>query len=279
MNLLEAWQLYEQDKTLEGHSQNTIHDYKIQLNMWYRYFGDKDIDTITVFDLKQFLVEKGSHLMLSSLGQRIRVMRSFFRWVSEEGYCTSNPARKLKEPKLPHNIPKAYNEEETEILREACVTKLEHALTEFFYSTGCRISEVQMLDKSDINWENRSCIVRGKGNKQREVYFSLKAKIWLKWYLAERTDDDPSLFVTQRAPHRPTTDTIRRNIKIVGKKSKITKNVTPHKWRHTFATHMLNKGAPLEGVQDQLGHADLKTTRIYCQLSGVRRKMIHDTYF
>lgn len=279
MNLSEAWVLYEQDKQIEGFSQNTLGGYKTQMNMLVRHFGEKDLNDITVFDLKQYLVEKGSHLKPSSLGQRIRVIRAFFKYFSDEGYCERNPSSKLKEPRLGSIVPKAFSEEEAELLREACKTPLEHALTEFFYSTGCRISEVQQLNLSDINWENRSCIVNGKGSKQREVYFSLKAKIWLRWYIDLRTDEDPALFVTDRAPHRPSTATMRRNIKVVGKQSGIDKRVCPHYWRHTFATHLLNRGAPLEAVQDQMGHCDIKTTRIYCQLSGVRRKEIHTRYF
>jgi len=279
VTLSEGWQLYVADKTIEGLSPNTLGDYKTQMNMLIRYFGDKDINGITVFDLKRYLAEKGSHLMLSSLGQRIRVMRTLFRYFSDEGFCEKNPAARLKEPKLPDQIPKAFSEEETVMLEEACKNPKEHALTEFFFSTGCRISEVQALNKSDINWENRSCVVMGKGSKQREVYFSIKAKIWLKWYIDSRKDADLALFVTDRAPHRMSKDTMRRNIKIVGKQSNLGRNMYPHMWRHTFATHMLNAGAPIEGVQEQLGHTSIKVTRRYCRLSGVRRKQIHDTYF
>lgn len=279
MNLKELWELYYQDKTLENFSIKTLKGYKTQCNLLIRYFGNKDIQKITVFDLKQYLIERGGHLKPSSLGMRIRFIRTFFRYASDEGYIISNPTVKLREPKLGKSIPKALNEEEIEYFREACSSNLEKALTELFFNTGCRVSEIQQLNKEDIDWENRSCIVHGKGCKQREVYFGLKAKILLKWYLNERKDDCSALFVTQRDPHRPTVDTLRRNIKTICKKSNVNKNVTPHTMRHSFATHMLNKGAPLEAVQDQLGHVSIKTTKIYCQLSGIRRKMIHDTYF
>jgi integrase/recombinase XerD len=111
------------------------------------------------------------------------------------------------------------------------------------------------------------------------VYFSLKAKIWLKWYIDSRTDEDKALFVTERAPRRMSVDMIRYVVKRVGKQAKLDQSVYPHLWRHTFATHMLNRGAPLEGVQDLLGHAKIETTKIYCQLSGARRKQIHTSYF
>lgn len=280
MNLLEIWKFYEQDKTLEGYSPATLKGYKVQTALLYRYFGDQDINTITMFDLKKYLLETGGHLKPSSLGARIRFIRAFFKWASDEGYCESNPARKLREPRLGNRIPKAFSEEDTELLREACNTYQEHALIEFTYSTGCRVGEVSRVNINDINWENRSLVVIGKGNKQREVYFSLKAKIWLQWYLNSRNDDNPALFITQRRPYRRLSiGMIRYVIKRVGRQAHIEKSIYPHLWRHSFATHLLNKGCPLEGVQDLMGHAKLETTKIYCSLSGARRKNMHDTFF
>ncbi len=279
MNLLESWALYEQDKKLEGFSPATLKGYRIQLNLLSRYFGEKDINEITVFDLKQYLIEKGSHLKPSSLGMRIRFVRAFFRWATDEGYCDKNSASKLKEPRLGNYIPKAFSDEEIELLREACKTKLENSLTSFLFATGCRAGEIYKLNKTDINWENRSCIVNGKGDKEREVYFDIRTKLWLKWYIESRKDDNPALFVTQRMPHRLSIDMIRYVVKRVGRRAGMNIDVFTHRYRHSFAGHMLNRGCPLEAVQDQLGHADIKSTRRYCQLSGARRKQIHDTYF
>jgi len=279
MHLTEAWQLYVADKTLEGYSKTTLRGYLIQNNLLIRHFGDTNINEITLLDLKNYLIKKGGHLKPSSLGARIRAIRAFFRWATDEGYIDRNPAAKLREPKLGARVPKAFSEEESELLCEACDTKLEHALTEFLFSTGCRVGEVYGLNRSDVDWENRSCIVIGKGDKQREVYFSLKAKIRLKWYLESRTDQDPALFVTQRAPHRLSIEMMRYVVKRIGRQAHLDKRIYPHLWRHTFATHLLNRGAPLEAVQDQMGHCDIKTTRIYCQLSGARRKEIHTRYF
>lgn len=280
MKLSEAWELYLADKQLEKFSPVTLESYRVQKNLLVRHFGDKDINEITIFDLKQYLIEKGGHLKASSLGARIRFIRAFFKWLSDEGYCTKNPTTKLKEPKLGSRIPKALTDEEAELQREACRIPQEHALTEFLFSTGCRVGEVHRLNRSDVNLENRSCLVIGKGDKQREVYFSRRAKIWLKWYLDSRNDDCPALFVTQRRPYRRLSiDMIRYVVKRVCRQSNSPKNTYPHIWRHTFAMHMLDKGAPLEAIQDQLGHADLRTTKIYCRLSGARRKEIHDRYF
>ena len=279
MLLSEAWQLYVADKTIERFSLVTLKNYKIQFNLLSRYFGDVDIEDITLLGLKNYLIEQGGHLKPSSLGQRIRAMRAFFRWATDEGYCERNPAAKLREPREGKHLPKALSEEDTELLREGCQTPLEHALVEFAYTTGCRIGEMYRLNRNDINWENKSVIVTGKGNKQREVYFNIKCNIWLKKYLSKRTDNDPALFVTQRAPHRMSTDEIRYIVKRVAKQSDVETNVYPHILRHSFATHLLNQGAPMEGIQSLMGHEKSTTTEVYAQLAGPRRKEIYTKYF
>lgn len=279
MLLTEAWQLYVADKQIEGFSPATLKGYKIQHTLLVRHFGDIDVETITLPDLKNYLIEKGGHLKPSSLGMRIRFIRAFFRWATDEGCCVANPARKLREPKLGQRVPKALNEEDTVMLQEGCKTPLEHALINFMYSTGCRIGEVYRLNRNAIDWENRSCIVLGKGNKEREVYFSIKAAIWLKKYLASRKDGDMALFVTERAPHRMSIAQLRYVVKRVAKRSEVEANIYPHKLRHSYATHLLNNGAPLEGIQTLLGHSKLETTRLYAQLSGPRRKEIYTRYF
>lgn len=279
MLLTEAWRIYAADKQIEGFSPVTLKNYQIQHNLLLRYFGDIDLDKITLPDLKTYLVEKGRHLKPSSLGQRIRAIRAFFRWANEEGYCSGNPARKLKEPKLGKALPKALNEEDTEVFKEGCTTPMEHALVEFMYSTGCRVGEVHLLNRNSINWDSRSCVVFGKGSKEREVFFSIKAAIWLKKYLNSRKDADVALFVTQRKPHRLSIDMIRYVVKRVARHSEVDANVYPHKLRHSYATHLLNNGCPMDGIQTLLGHAKIETTMIYAQLSGPRRKEIYSRYF
>lgn len=279
MLLTEAWQLYAADKQIEGYSPTTLRGYKIQFNLLLKHFGDIELDKIALPDLKTYLIEKGGHLKPASLGMRIRSIRAFFRWANEEGYCSGNPARKLKEPKLGHPLPKALNEEDTVALEEGCKSPVEHALVEFIYSTGCRVGEVHRLNRNAIDWDNRSCIVLGKGSKEREVYFSIKAAIWLKKYLKGRKDNDVALFVTERAPRRLSIEMIRYVVKRVARNSDVAANVYPHKLRHSFATHLLNNGAPMECIQTLLGHAKLETTMIYAQLSGPRRKEIYRRYF
>lgn len=279
MLISDASRLYLADKKIEGFSPYILKGYKLQHELLIRYLGDIEMDEITLIDLKEYLVKAGGHLKPASLGARIRALRAFLRWATDEGYCDTNPARKLREPKLGTRVPKALNEEDTVMLQEGCKTPLEHALINFMYSTGCRIGEVHRLNRNAIDWENRSCIVLGKGNKEREVYFSIKAAVWLKKYLNSRTDNDVALFVTERKPHRMSIAQIRYVVKRVAKRSEVEANVYPHKLRHSYATHLLNNGAPMEGIQTLLGHTKLETTMLYAQLSGPRRKEIYTRYF
>ncbi|WP_192825070.1 tyrosine-type recombinase/integrase, partial [Peribacillus frigoritolerans] len=176
---------------------------------------------------------------------RIRFIKSLFRWAQDENLINGNPASKIKEPKLELRVPKYLSEEEIEHLREACHTTFENALFEFMYSTGCRIGEAITLDRASINFSNQSAIVLGKGRKEREVYFNTRCEIWLKRYLSERKDHEEALFVTTRAPHRMSISQARNIIKLVAKRTDIKKSIHPHQLRHSYATNLLNNGAPL----------------------------------
>ncbi|WP_404457166.1 tyrosine-type recombinase/integrase [Oceanobacillus kapialis] len=269
MLLSEAWEKYHSDKRIEGYSSLTLKVYGFQCNLLKRYFGDIRIGDITTENLKQYLVEAGEHLKPFSLGHRVRFIKSLFKWIHEEGYIFKNPAAKLKEPKLGKRIPKFLSAHEIEHLREGCYTSMENALIEFFYSTGCRIGEVAKLNRDDIHFIGNSVIVHGKGDKEREVYFNIRCAIWLKRYLDERDDNQPCLFVTERKPiRRMSVDTLRHIVKRISNRAGINKTIHPHQLRHSFATHMVNNGAPLEVIQSLLGHEKSETTRIYAHLKG-----------
>ena len=197
-----------------------------------------------------------------------------------KGYIPKNPAAKLKEPKLGKRIPKFLSDLEIEHLREACHTTMEKALFEFFYSTGCRIGEVVKLNRDDIDFRTNSVIVHGKGDKEREVYFNTRCSIWLKRYLDERDDEEPCLFITERRPkRRMSIDNLRYIIKRISNRAGIKKSIHPHQLRHSYATHMINNGAPLEVIQSLLGHEKSETTKIYAQLSGKLRQDFYSKYF
>ncbi len=221
------------------------------------------MNNITTLQLKNYLAESSNNLKPSSLSHRIRFIRSLFRWSHEEGIIELNPASKIKEPKVGKRIPKFLTEREIECLRDACFIPVEKALFEFMFSTGCRIGDIVSLDRNSINWGNQSAIVRGKGDKEREVYFNIRCDIWLKKYLDSRDDNDPAIFVTERSPHRMSIAQMRYIIKRISKRAKINKTIHPHQLRHSYATHLLNNGAPLEVIQSLLGHEKSETTRIY----------------
>ncbi|PWW32454.1 phage integrase family protein [Cytobacillus oceanisediminis] len=139
-------------------------------------------------------------------------------------------------------------------MREACISPMENALFEFMFPPGCRIGEIVSLESNWINWSNRSAIVRGKGDKEREVYFNIRAEIWLKRYIDSRQDKDPAIFVTERQPHRMSIAQKRYVIKRISVRAGINKEIHPHQLRHSYATHLLNNGAPVEVIQSLLGH-------------------------
>lgn len=280
MLLSKAWESYQSDKLLEGYSQQTMKAYSTQFNLLTRNFcKELNIEEITQSDLKAYLVKDSDRLKPSSLGHRIRFVKSLFKWAHDEGVLKSNPARKLKEPKASVRIPKFLTEKEIEYLREGCYSAFEHTLFEFMYSTGCRIGEMVLLDKENLNLENHSAIVTGKGDKEREVYFNIRCEIWLKRYLKERSDFDRALFVTERDPHRLSIAQMRYVIKRIANRAGINKSIHPHQLRHSYATHMMNNGAPLEVIQNLLGHEKSETTRIYAQLSGSIRRELYRKYF
>ncbi|WP_301109599.1 tyrosine-type recombinase/integrase [Sporosarcina sp.] len=280
MLLTQAWEKYQMDKTIEGFSPLTLKTYGFQHQLLLRYLGEVHMDDVTTDQLKQYLIEEGSHLKPSSLGHRVRFIRSLFRWTHEEGFIRKNPASKLKEPKSGKRIPKYLTKREIEYLREGCHTTLEKALFEFFYSTGCRIGEIAKLNRSDINFIDNSVIVLGKGDKEREVYFDIKCSIWLKRYLGERGDEEACLFVTERHPKkRMSVDTLRYTIKRISKRVGLSKTIHPHQLRHSYATHLVDNGAPLEMIQSLLGHEKSETTRIYAHLSGKIRQDFYKRYF
>ena len=282
MKILEAWEWYEKDKKLLNFSPYTLKSYKIHTNLLAREFENCDIGDLTYLDLKGYLY-KQTHLKVSSLIARVRFMRSFFRWAVDEGHINTNPAAKIKEPKADKNLPKFLTEEETETLRANCESKIEHAIIEFMYTTGCRVGEIVKLNRGDINWDNGSVIVDGKGGFEREVYFNTKCKIWLEKYLSSRNDQESPLFATQRkydGKHRRlSVSQLRGILKRVAKRAGLDGSVYPHRLRHSYATHMLNNGASMDIIRHMLGHQKQESTEIYAHLSNQRKKEMYKRFF
>lgn len=280
MTLEELWMLYEADKRILGFSPHTLKAYSLQLKMLIREMGNLELEEVSLNLLKDYLAKQTERLKPSSLGHRIRFIRSLFRFAFEEGHIPKNPSLKLREPKMDKRIPKFLIEEDVIHLKISCHSPREHALLEFLYCTGCRVGEVQKLNIEDINLENCSAIVNGKGSKQREVYFTTECKVWLKRYLESRGDSSKALFVTESHPiRRLSIPTIRHSIKLLAARGEVAANVYPHRFRHTYACQLLDNGAPLEFIQGMLGHEKASTTQIYAQLRGERRRELYRRYF
>lgn len=269
--------LFVSAKRLEGLSELTLKGYQIELRIFAKHIH-RPVEEVSTSDIRIYLGQFDK-LKISSISSKLSVLKSFYGWLADEEIISKDPAKKIKAPKKEKRLPKALNVEEFELLRENCKTLRERALVEVFYATGCRLSEVQGMNRSDINWQVMSAKVVGKGNKEREVFFSHKSFYHLKKYLLQRGDVEDALFVTERKPYRRVSNrAIQREFKIIADRTGIKKSIHPHILRHTFATDLLNNGADLASVQALLGHEDPATTQIYAQVTDDKKRQAHKQY-
>jgi len=276
-NLKHSINLFMSIMKMDGLSPLTLKSYTLELKLFQAYLK-KPTSQITPSDIRTYLSQYSS-LKTSSISTKLSILKSLFSYLTSEGIITSNPTSRIKPPKKEKRLPKSLSIEELEMLRESCHTLRERAVIEIFYSTGCRLSEIRNLNLDDINWQDTSVKVIGKGNKEREVFLSPKCVYHLKKYIASREDDDPSLFVRERNPHtRVSIRAIQQEFKRFAHRSGIPKTIYPHLFRHTFATDLLNNGADLAAVQSLLGHEDPSTTQIYAVVTRKNRKRSHRRY-
>lgn len=270
----EKIEMFMSGKQLEGLSRITLEDYKIKM----RPFADqvkKKVEDITTNDIRVYL-SQFSHQKRSTQSGKLSVLKSFFGWLTAEDVIPRDPTAKIKPPKKEKRLPKALTIEELEQLRESCRSTRQRMILEVLYATGCRLDEVYKLNRSDIDFQTMSCKVVGKGNKEREVYFSYKAMFHLKKYFLSRSDECPALIITERKPYRRLSHRgIQREIRILAEQSGLDKKCIPHTLRHTFATLTLNNGAELAAVQELLGHENPATTMVYTSLSAERKREQH----
>lgn len=207
-----------------------------------------------------------------------RIFSSFFSWLEDEDYITKSPVRRIHKIKTDSRVKEVLTDEQLEVLRDNCTEKRDLAIIDLLSSTGIRVGELVKLNRSDINFQERQCVVFGKGNKERTVYFNARTKIHLEKYLLERSDDEPALFVALKSPFkRLSISGVEVRIKELGKKVKISK-VHPHKFRRTLATMAIDKGMPIEQVQKLLGHVRIDTTLHYAMVNQNNVKMAHRKY-
>jgi integrase/recombinase XerD len=219
-------------------------------------------------DLRMFLALMSKGKQASTVNGYITMLKGFFGWLQSEEYILNNPAYKLKQTKVPRIIREPYKAENVERLREACKTEREKALFELLDSTACRISELDDIKIEDINWQEQSIKVFGKGSKERVVYFSTKAKLHMQEYLNTREGESEYLFISERGSHKHIkVRALQLIISKIKDRAAIDERVHCHKFRRTQATRLLNQGMRIEGVQGILGHTTPTTTQIYAQLS------------
>jgi integrase/recombinase XerD len=259
--------IYLACKKLEGLSKKTIENYRLFLVKLDQFFT-KPSSTISTMDLRMFLAFIGKGKKQTTINGYITMLKGFFGWLQSEEYIIKNPAFKLKQTKVPRVILQPYQPENLERLREACKTEREKALFELLDSTACRISELDNIKLEDINWQERSIKVLGKGNKERIVYFSTKAKLHMQGYLSSREGESEYLFISERGSHEHIkVRALQLILAKIKNRAGVDERVHCHKFRRTQATRLLNSGMRIEGVQGILGHTTPSTTQIYAQLS------------
>lgn len=207
-----------------------------------------------------------------------RIMSSFFSWLEDEDYIVKSPVRRIHRVKVALVIKETFTDEDLETIRENCRNRRDLAVVDLLASTGMRVGELVKLNRTDVNLNERECIVLGKGNKQRMVYFDARAKLHLEDYLRHRNDDNPALFVTLDNPHdRLTIGAIELRLRKLGEQLEM-QRVHPHKFRRTLATYAIEKGMPIEQVQKLLGHAKIDTTMHYAMVNQSNVKASHRRY-
>jgi len=263
----EKMHIYIACKRLDGLAETTLSGYVDNINIFAK-FMKKPVATITTMDLRMFLSVRCKNLMATSTNTQVSMLKSFFSWLTEEEYIPKNPTTKLKHTKVPKVLRHPLSDEEVENLRQSCKSDREKALIEFLVSTGCRLSEVLQINLNDIDWNDMSLFIIGKGSKERKVYFTVKAKILLKKYIKNRKGSSEALFLGLRYPFNRLGDrAVEVEINNIAKRANFDKSVFPHLFRHSYATHNLNAGMPIPVLQKLMGHSSCDTTMIYAELN------------
>ena len=256
---LEYLQLFLDAKKIEGCSERTLQYYRVIRAYLSEYQQINNCSKVTVDNVR-------------------RNISSFFSWLEEEDYILKSPMRRIHKIKTKQQVKEIISDEAIEMLRDSCCCPRDLAMIDLLYSTGIRVGELVNLNISDINFEARECVVFGKGDKERRVYFDAKAKLHLKDYLKSRNDDNPALFVTLDSPYaRLKISGVEIRIRELGRRMNLSK-IHPHKFRRTMATRAIDKGMPIEQVQKILGHSQIDTTMQYAIVNQNNVKSSHQRY-
>ena len=260
--------LFISAKRIEGCSERTLNYYETTINNMIESINKK-VNCIETEDLRNYLSEYQSKNNCSkvTIDNVRRILSSFFAWLEDEDYIVKSPVRRIHKVKATQTVKETYTDEELEEMRDACTEIRDLAIIDFLSSTGVRVGELVNLDKVDVNMQERSCVVLGKGGKEREVYFDARTKIHLQNYLNTRTDENSALFVSLLKPYeRLKISGVEIRLRELGRRTNI-KKVHPHKFRRTMATKAIDKGMPIEQVQVLLGHRKIDTTLQYAMVN------------
>lgn len=267
-------------KRIEGCSEKTLKYYQTTINALVSTLG-KNVRHILTEDLRIYLTEyqKRNQSSRVTIDNIRRILSSFFSWLEDEDHIIKSPVRRIHKVKTVSSIKETYSDEDLEKMRDNCKELRDLAIIDMLASTGMRVGEMVLLNRDDINFTERECVVFGKGDKERIVYFDARAKLHVQEYLDSRIDDNPALFVTLKAPHgRIQIGGIEHRLREIGKRLNIQK-VHPHKFRRTLATMAIDKGMPIEQLQRLLGHQRIDTTLQYAMVKQNNVKMAHRKYF
>lgn len=275
----EYLKMFLEAKQIEGCSERTIKYYKVTIEHLLKNVQNP-IRKITTERMREYLVDyqKINNCGKTTVDNIRRNISSFFSWLEEEDYILKSPMRRIHKIKTKKTVKNVITDEEIEKLRDNCKNLRDTAMIDLLYSTGIRVGELVKLNIEDINFSERECIVFGKGDKERKVYFDAKSKIHLKNYIDSRNDNNPALFVTLNAPYdRLKISGVEIRIRELGRLLNLEK-IHPHKFRRTMATRAIDKGMPIEQVQKILGHSQIDTTMQYAIVNQNNVKASHRRY-
>lgn len=275
----EYLQLFLDAKKIEGCSERTLQYYRVTIEKLLDRI-DVPIRKISTEQIRAYLSEyqQINNCSKVTVDNVRRNVSSFFSWLEEEDYILKSPMRRIHKIKTKQQVKEIISDEAIERLRDSCCCPRDLAMIDLLYSTGIRVGELVNLNIDDINFEARECIVFGKGDKERRVYFDAKAKLHLQEYLKSRNDDNQALFVTLNSPHaRLKISGVEIRIRELGRNLNLSK-IHPHKFRRTMATRAIDKGMPIEQVQKILGHSQIDTTMQYAIVNQNNVKTSHQRY-
>ena len=275
----EYMKLFLAAKKIEGCSERTLQYYRVTVERLIRIIT-VPIRKVTTDEIRKYLVQyqKINNCSNVTVDNIRRNISSFFSWLEEEDYILKSPMRRIHKIKTKQQVKEIISDEAIERLRDHCKCNRDLAMIDLLYSTGIRVGELVNLNIADINFEERECVVFGKGDKERKVYFDAKAKLHLQDYLKSRTDSNPALFVTLDAPfERLRISGVEIRVRELGRSINLEK-IHPHKFRRTMATRAIDKGMPIEQVQKILGHAQIDTTMQYAIVNQTNVKTSHQKF-